>query len=466
MKDLFFSLIEYKPADNYYTSSDEKLQHLIDLINDRELEEVIKVSWYSSKILGMKLSPVLTNTYIFEKVNNLNVLEKEEILNMLKFVIKDTYTRPDFIGNSLEFYKTYFGKEMKSIPNNLKRTYTKVLESYNDLTLKKFKMKNRIYTLADLIKVFRPNPNKARKLIDKDLYKRIIENNAPLEQETITDILSNKDITSENKNVIINKKIEHMPINQIIKNLKNIKWEENHEIVYTKLKECFGKETALRYLNPYDLIFNSKEIDQRWTSLLDDVLLEWLKTFFEEDNTEYCILFDKSGSMYYSEDIKGLGVESGAKFLSLIIPLLKNYKFYLYDETLQTNKGISKRLKNKATPNQIYNTLLEINKLANNCTYTTECLNECCKENPNANMILVTDEVSYDDAEFSGTNKNPLIVYCTDYVRKGMFDIRPNTLRLAGANGNILPAIQQFLFFDKFLENVYATFDKAYKNRK
>lgn len=169
MKDLFFSLMEYKPTDNYYTSSDEKLQHLIDLINDRELEEVIKVSWYSSKILGMKLSPVLTNTYIFEKVNNLNVLEKEEILNMLKFVIKDTYTRPDFIGNSLEFYKTYFGKEMKSIPNNLKRTYTKVLESYNDLTLKKFKMKNRIYTLADLIKVFRPNPNKARKLIDKDL---------------------------------------------------------------------------------------------------------------------------------------------------------------------------------------------------------------------------------------------------------------------------------------------------------
>lgn len=468
-KDLFFSLIEYKPNDSYYTRKDEKLEYLLKLANNIDMEQVIKISWYCSKVLGMKLSPVITNTFLYMKANMLKDFYKN--IDYLKFVIRDTYTRPDFISNSLEFYEQYLGTDVKNIPNSLKNTYTKVLESYGDLTLKKFKMKKKEYSLADLIKVFRPNPMKAKKLINKNLYKDIIENKAPLEQETITDVLSNATFSKEEKTTIINKSIDKMPINQIIKNLKNIDYAQNYEIVSKKLKDCFSKETALRYINPYDLIFSSKEIDTRWLNLLDTVLLDWLKTYFETDDQEYSILFDKSGSMYWSGDIYNSNVANGAKFLSLIIPVLKNYKFYLYDTSLkELDKKLLQRLHNKCTPNQIYETLLEITKQADGGTNTISCLRQCSNLNPKDNIILITDEVTYDNSSiFDNCIKNPLILYCTDITQAGLFSLKKSMLRIGGANGNILPAIQQFLFFDKFLQKVNTSFDKAYekfKNRK
>ena len=464
-KNLFLSMLDYKGQNSFYTSKNQRLQNLIDTVNSTSsILDSIVISWYLSKN-GMKLSPVIVNTLIYDKIYCYDVYK--ECLQMLKFSIRNTYTRPDFISNSLSFYNDCLQVNAKYIPNSLKTTYKKVLESYSDLTLKKFTMKKRDYTLADLIKLFRPNPTKANKLKNKNLYKDIIENKTSLKNDTVVDILSNNTLSKEEKDNLVNSNLDKMPINQIIKNIKNIQYtSRNADIVKFKLVNCLNNEDYLRFLNPYDLIFDG-EIDIRWTVLFDGVLTNWAKNMLEIKDEENVILFDISGSM---TNLGGQGIQSGAKFLSLIIPCLKDFKFYTYNTVLNRNKDIENKLKNCCTPNQIFKILMKLYDMAEGCTYTRDCLRGCSKINPTANIFLITDEVSYDDTEqFDNIIENPLIIYSTDYSKESLYNFKNNMLRLCGHNGNIFNILKMFMCFDNFIDDIKTKFYKEYtefKNRK
>lgn len=461
---LFLAMLDYKGHNSFYTSKEDRLENLINLVENVPIENAIAMSWYLSKN-GSKLSPVVVNSYIYNKISHNNEYNKH--LQMLKYSIRNTYTRPDFIVNSLSFYNDFLNIGAKNIPNSLKKTYQKVLESYGDLTLKKFTMKKRYYSLADLIKLFRPNPIKANNLKNKNLYKDIIENKTSLKNDTIVDILSNNTLSKEDKDNLVNTNIEKMPINQIIKNIKNIKYTKNNaDIIKCKLENCLKKEDYLRFLNPYDLIFKS-EIDTRWTVLFDEVLMNWISTMFSIEDKENVILFDISGSM---TNFYGQGIQSGAKFLSLIIPCLKNFKFFVYNTEIFHNINIENKLKNHCTPNQIFKILMNIYDIAEGCTYTRQCLEKCSRLNPESNIFLITDEVSYDDTfKFSNFIKNPLIIYSTDYHKDGLFNIDNNLLRICGHSGNIFNILKMFSCFDSFMKDIKNKFEKEYTqfiNRK
>lgn len=453
MKDLALSMIAYRNEDTFYTSKEERLNKMLDKV--QPTYDTIALSWYLSKKFGVKLSPVIINSFLFEKVQG-------ELQDLLKKVIKDTYTRPDFISNSLEFYENYLGKPVKQVPNSLKNTYTKVMESYSDLTLKKFKMKKKQYSLADLIKVLRPNPIKAKHLKDKELYKKIIENNVSLEQETLVDVLSNSTLSKEEKDIYIQKNLANLPINQIIRNLSNISYKENKEIVANKLTDCLNSEYLFRYLNPYDLIFDSDEIDVRWTILIDELLMNWIKKTFVPTTEEYCILFDLSGSMSTTDRVGVTGIKSASKFLSLIIPILTKYKFYGFNFSLFRLEKLEDL--NKLTPNQIYKRLTSLNKQAKGGTHLESSLFNLAHDNPNANIIVVTDEVSYDNFRLPPIN-NSIILYCTDMARAGLFDYTNKCLRIAGHSGQLIPVIRQFIDFDSFMAEVRKQFKKDIDGR-
>ena len=270
--DLFFSILNFKPKNSYYLSVEDKLRHIEELVNTLSKEEVLALTWHSSKRMGMRLAPTIISSLM--SIDKTMTLEEKD---KLKFIIEDTFTTPKFIADSVVYLKERHDVPMGKIPPFLKKAFKKQLESYSDITLKKNKLNKGKYskkcTLADMIKMFRPNPVISKSSLP--IFEKVIEcsKDVSLTNETVSSILSNSEMTHEEKRVAIEKNLSNMSINEIIRNISNIPYtDENFEIVSNKLYSTIKNPNGIRILNPYDLVITEQSnVDNRWLDLFDDV---------------------------------------------------------------------------------------------------------------------------------------------------------------------------------------------------
>lgn len=461
--DLFFSILNFKPRCSYYLSVEDKLSHIEELINTLSKDEIIALTWYTSAKLGMRLAPtIIASKLAIDK--SLTLEQKDK----LKFLIEESFTTPKFIANSLSYLRHRHNVKMKNIPSFLKKAFKRQLESYKDITLKKNKLKQFEYSLSDMIKVFRPNPTISKS--SNDTYKQIIENSkeVSLKNETVTSVLSNDDMSYEKKQAIIQENLSTMPINEIIRNISNINvTDENYNIISKRLYGIIKNDNAIRFLNPYDLvILNQSNIDYRWLQLFDDVLIEFMTTNVGTFTKDFDFLIDISGSMM------GSGQESCAKFLSLLRIVCEPKNVYFYGSKLYTHEKIENKFKTINRPNVLIKSIVDdLNSVSNHCTETRKCTLEVLRKSNN-NLILVTDEFSYDNAtSFTNSIKSELkdrqfILFNTCWSGSGAFSFELNILRATGYQAQIFEIFALLNDFNYFKHKVINAFESKYKIKR
>lgn len=466
---LFMSMLNFKPRNSFYTSCAENLERIEKLIDALPTEEVIAIAWFLGTKMGMRLSPTIALT------RKAKSTASGEIRLRLKFAVREVFTRPDFIANSIGYMNHSYGLEMKDIPTWLKRTFKSCLEGMKDITLTKRRMDNKGIKLKDLIKVLRPNPMKAV-VKDKDIYKKIIEGNLALllneedqVTQSITATLSNDTIRTEKKQEIIANSLQNMAINEIIRNISNIEpTYDNLNIVSGKIVGILKREDSLRFLNPFDLIVEDKYIASEWITLFDTILEDYVKESIGSYG-ETTVLFDVSGSMHHRTD-------KALKFLALFRPVMDaGMEIEWFSAKHWQDAEAQKIIKNAKTPNEFYRKLSDfISKTTDKrwwgCTHLITTLTEM-KYKAKKNIIIITDEFTYDNTSALGrvsavTQGRNVILYNVDYSTTSAFSITSGILRCTGYDGKIIPMLPIFGNFKGFKAIIMKQFEEAFNKNK
>lgn len=465
--DLFFSILNFKPKNSYYLSVEDKLRHIEELVNTLSKEEVLALTWYSSKRMGMRLAPTIISSLM--SIDKTMTLEEKD---KLKFIIEDTFTTPKFIADSVVYLKERHDVSMGKIPPFLKKAFKKQLESYSDITLKKNKLNKGKYskkcTLADMIKMFRPNPVISKSSLP--IFEKVIEcsKDVSLTNETVSSILSNSEMTQEEKRVAIEKNLSNMSINEIVRNISNIPYtDENFEIVSNKLYSTIKNPNGIRILNPYDLVITEQSnVDNRWLDLFDDVLIKFMNDNVAKFVRDFDFLIDISWSMY------GEGQKSCAKFLSLLRVVCKPKNVFFYGYSLYNHDDIVKDFKEIDRPNKLFKAVFrQLNSVSSGGTETRKCTLEVLRKSSNS-LVLVTDEFSYDSSlAFTDSIKSELqdrqmILFNTCWSGSGAFSFELGILRATGFQAQLFQVFALMNNFTFFKNQVISEFNSAYKFKR
>lgn len=89
---------------------------------------------------------------------------------------------------------------------------------------------------------------------------------------------------------------------------------------------------------------------------------------------------------------------------------------------------------------------------------------------PNSNILLITDEFSYDDVDSAESLqecvKNNLIVFNCEWSGASAFSITERMLRISGFQAQILNAINSLENFDNFVQNIVLDLLNSFSNKK
>jgi hypothetical protein len=471
-----------------YHTEKEKLAMLEDLIDKNlktDRDYVLALSYFLSFDLGIKLSPVLAVTRTVLNEKDLSDKNKEEI----KKLVLSIYNRPDKISNSLAYAKNIYGrKSIGDVPAFFKRALKKALEGFSELTLKKFKMKGKDVTLSDLIKVLHPTP-KNNKM--SEFYKGIIENTGKVvalkKEEHITATLSDNTITQEEKKEIIDNNVEKMPINALIRNLKQFNDSDNgtiYEVISKRINEVLKAKNAVAIVNPFDLVFVSCDksggmfgreksefsfggVNKKLLDVVDNALHDkFIKKFnFEDKNVAF--LIDVSGSM------SGENIVKAMKFYSIFYPMYKKAKVFFYNTSLVDVPGFTEMSeKFKGFPNFLaMGGLDKLNGKVQGGTSTHECAERILRDNDVNSLIIITDEVTHnDDRDVDYYNKElnklcksgdlKVILVNIAPTEKTAFNLNKNLMRVSGLNPKIFNFLNMLYDFNKFKKEIK---DKYYQ---
>ncbi len=468
---LFLEASSFVPRNSFYLGIKAKLENferLIDKLIATEPQFVIALAWYLGKIMGIRLSPVIM------------VARLEAAGHSCYRIIHDVFTRPDFLANFLSYWKGRIIGGLKSIPKVTFLSLRMSLESYGDLTLKRRKMLNREFKLKDLIKILKPKPATSEMSL---LYKAIIEDSkgsklvtvvnketgAIEKSEHTTAAISDDRVSHEQKQEYVKLNVAKLPINSLIKNLSFLEGEDAGTLK-TRLTSLFQGGSALRFINPFDLIFLESiehsgynkhiRVPQEIEDVCDEILRKYVS--FKCRASKPVILYDRSGSM------KGEGHRTGSKFLSMLNGLfLKDFKFYTFASKNYGGHGSAgieditstfKPMLNNFGPNDI------AKKIQNSivCNGGTELMNAIewtLKNNPEMDLfVIITDEVTWvEECNIEAYRRimpdhlaGKVLLINVAPNQKSVFKPSSKVVRISGLDGKIIKMIEALIDFDTF----------------
>ncbi|MDD4081822.1 MAG: hypothetical protein PHD05_00410 [Sphaerochaetaceae bacterium] len=464
---LLFTACSFTPRNSFYLTEDERLkqlEYLIDsLIKNNEVEYITALTWMLGKILGIRLAPSIITTKLAGICPDKH-LEK---------IINDVFTRPDFMANSLAYWKRTHGT-IKTFPRSLFKFMKLKFETFNDNTLKNRKMRYREFKLKDLIKIFKPIPidkhrSKLYKAIIEDsklskLQVKVDESGKIVKADHITAAISDRSIDYDNKKQFVSESISTIPINALIKNLSFLS-KSDVTPLYNRLKSIFESEDSLRFINPFDLIFmqgqfaENVNIAPEIVKVCDSILTKFALFNCKCENP--VILYDKSGSM--SEG----GHYIGSKFLSLFVNIFtKKFKFYEFDIRLfdNTNKILDfATLSPNILANNLYSKIT-----CDGCTALLDSIKAVIDQNPQMDLfVIVTDEVTWADTQVIEEYRRiipshlsgKVILVNVSPTLGSVFKVDDKIVRISGLDGKIIKLIEAITDFDKFKKYIIQQFN-------
>lgn len=351
-KSLFLNASALRLRNSFYWNAKETLKAFEELVDvNRDFKYKMAVAKFLSKMLGIRLSPVIIATREAMKlkpVNHefwMNDVSIDDAREYVKDVTNEIMDRPDKITNALAYAQYHWG-EFRSLPPFYKKVLRNALERFDAYSLRKFKLKRRAVKMADAIKTLRPRPRDDEMA---ELYKAIIENSpeAAIEDDAvITQVLSDTKKTKEEKKEWVEKNIENLPFNALIRNLRNVPYtKKNAELLKRRLSRALRTEAGLpvvKIANPFDILsagLNSGY--EEFMEVVDEALGEFLTNIELVDNgTKVTFLVDISGSMSSYWNNEG-GINIAAEYFALLYPTLKNAEItqYAFNTRISNRSG-------------------------------------------------------------------------------------------------------------------------------
>ena len=481
---LFLEASSFTPRNSFYHTTKDRLMNfesLIDRLIVSDIKFVLALTWFLGKVMGVRLAPVIMTMRLAENTGH-----------QLQKIVKDVFTRPDFIANAFGYWKHQKG-EIKSFPRDIFQLLKKQLESFNEVTLKNRKMLHREFKLKDLIKILKPMPKDAKR---SKFYRAIIEDgkasklSVEIDEKTgkvkkadhVTAAISDNRVSHAAKKKFVQESMKNIPINALIKNLSFLT-DEDAPVLKERLEAIFKSGDGLRFVNPFDLIlleslhfrgYNTEvRVNQSILNILDQILKKYVS--FELSAQKPVILYDRSGSM------AGEGHRTGSKFLALVDNLFsKDYKFYTFASSRWDQCGESE------TPAAIVDVTEHFkdlhdgpNMIARHIQSSIKCyggteLLEAAKwtvsQNPEMDLfIIITDEVTWAESVNIEIHRRIIPDHLAGKVllinvapaQKSVFKPTAKIVRISGLDGKILQMVKAITDFDQFKKDIIARFEKV-----
>lgn len=305
--------LNLRPKRTFYYTDEDRWNEFIAVLDEmcrKDLHFVEALVPYLRLEHGRKLSPMVIIGYLLANY-------PAKIKFLPRFINASIIDTPKRMAEVMATYKLLSGSHsFASI--GYRDAFRRILESYDDYTLRKNRMRRRAIKLADLIKVFRPKPQSEEM---SNLYKAIIENRkeASLQaEEHVTALLSDTTKSIEEKRAILENEqtIHKMPFNALVRNLSQyagssievkMKIRERFLSVLEDLKK--EKPSAMAVINPFMLMEVAES--PLWSSfgMLQDIIAEMVDTYIEYwgrhfDKQKVAVLFDGSTSMTWHDRLK------------------------------------------------------------------------------------------------------------------------------------------------------------------
>jgi hypothetical protein len=368
-------------SDSFYTTAEEKLKSILELSKTLDEKYVLGLAKFLAD-KGIKLSPVV----LLSTLANKGYSFRGEDLNYI-------FNTPQRIAEPIALANL----KLVSLNNSFYKNVLKpALENMNEHTLRKNKMRNRKIKLADLIKLLHAKP-KDKKMAG--LYKAIIENTKEAslkETENIVTVKSSTKLDEKEKKEIIERDLETLPINQLIRNLKFIadKYDFSKNIdIQKRIVKKLNSVKDYRFLNIFDVITAMIFVPQ-----MEKALFEVVTKFIEQTKKEFdypadaTLLFDVSGSM------EGEGKEIGFKYMVLFALLCPKLKLRTFSNELHdTHKDLDKVI-SKLQDGSVQDAKSLFDKwfkLHSSGTALIQSTTDLLAEMEIKNLICISDEVSW-----------------------------------------------------------------------
>lgn len=267
---------------SYYESSNEEVNRILSLLEKIDPLFACKAAIYArengnmrsiSHLLGAALAKYISGQEYARRFYNRLIVRTDDMSEIVS-------AYASLNGMSL--------KDIKKIPNSIKKGFKEALERLDAYQLDKYKMKNREVSLIDLIRLFHPKGNQK----NAEAFKRLV-NGESLEGLYETKILekemtkagqltkgATEDEKKEAKHEAIAEilgNVKGMPIMNLIRNLRNI-------ILYAPDKV----EDACEQLRIKDKILNSRLLPFRFATAYAEIE----KMSWNKPNTDTAIAFE------------------------------------------------------------------------------------------------------------------------------------------------------------------------------
>ena len=489
-EDLGFALMgrmsDLRPIPSFYLTEKEKihdLEYLFDINWKTDPEYVYAITYFIANEMGMRLSPTLSIArIIYNEDGNSNSYQ------FIEKLIKKTFNRPDFFANLVLYYKAmtkkyiYFWKTgwaSQLFPEWAVKILRNHFEDLEEHTLKSQKLNNKMLKTKHLIIGFRPKPKNDKM---SKLYKAIIEGTkesklqieidnktGKIKADHIRSVLSS-DLKNHQKREYISNNINNIPINALIRNLKQIDPKDSNKL-FLRLDNAFTNAYT-RFINPFDLLhikykydtLTTTDIDPEIKSVCSRILQKHFLFEFDSGlNTLYMI--DVSGSVYQDPS----SFQTQIKYLTCLKENLKSegsriYGFSNKDYDLDIFKEFAK-LDPYSFAFEISNYLIKHKHFLIGNTNFSDSVKICLRNNPNINsLIVITDEgfnagsnnlINSNFMYKHGINNRSVIININKLPKgKTPFEQKQSFIKIYGHDGKNLARISAMFNFENFKNKI------------
>ena len=172
--------------------------------------------------------------------------------------------RGDEPAAGLSYLISKYGKDTP-IPNSLKKGWKKVLESFNDYVISKYRMENNFVKTRDVVNLVHAYSDAINKLM----------NGKAKQEKTWNNIVSNADKKEKSQKEIWTEALEGMPHMALLRNLRNLHEAGVDFALYNKKLIDgveHGKQLPFRYYSAYKALESDGITDPKVYDLLEECL--------------------------------------------------------------------------------------------------------------------------------------------------------------------------------------------------
>lgn len=237
----------------------EKLENLIDECLDKDVEKTLQIA---VELRNEDLIRAVPQVILVRAAFNKNV----KGTGLIGKYIDKICIRGDEPAAGLSYLFTTFGINVP-IPNSLKRGWKKVLESFSDYVISKYRMENNFVKTRDVVNLVHAYSDAIHKLM----------NGKSKQTNTWNNIVSNADKSEKTQKEIWTEALNGMPHMALLRNLRNLfEAGVDFDLYSQKLIDGVegGKQLPFRYYSAYKATAELKN------ARLNDLISECLEKSF------------------------------------------------------------------------------------------------------------------------------------------------------------------------------------------